>query len=332
MFESPASTRFFADPWAVSYGSAFDVATEDTEDEPGTVADPFVETDNWGEGVWPQPVARPRCIAFVDGVQRIELWGRVMHGDMLLEAALASVAVGASVCTERSADVTFIPPSRVLAVGSSASVEAVRVTAGHQALSFDPETSQRTGRDGVQDAIRKRRSEMERALAESLTDRDSLVVLDGRLSFDPGRATPVVGFAKTIHRFYLEEPERGLIFRLQACQRTPVFRISYGQTTRYSWYLRLPNTRPIHHALAGVVRLETPEIGERDAIALANLTSYHLPSFASKPQHDPRAPQNLLPVGGLERRLRHEMGDAAFLRRAIEDQLANDLKPAVAQP
>jgi hypothetical protein len=328
MFESPASTRFFADPWAVSYGTAFDVEAEDPEDEPaGAPPDPFVETDDWTRGIWPAPVTRPAAIAFVDGVQRIEMWGRVPHGDLLLEAALASVAVGASVCTDRSAEVTFEPPSRVLAVGSSASVDSLRVTAGHQSLTFEAETSQRLGRDGVNDAIRKRRSEMERALAERLTSKDTLVVLDGRLSFDPGRATPVVGFAKTIHRFYLEEPERSLIFKLQACQRTPVFRISYGDTTRYSWYLRLPNTRPIHHALAGVVRLETPEIGERDAIALANLTAYHLPSFASKPQHDPRAPQNLLPVGGLERRLRHEMGDAAFLRRAIEDQLARDLQP-----
>ena len=92
-------------------------------------------------------------------------------------------------------------------------------------------------------------------------------------------------------------PQRQLVFRLEERQRTPVFRINYGDTTRYSWFLRLPYTRPIHHSLAGVVRLETPEIGAGAAIELANLTSYHLPVFASKPQHDPRAPQNLLPVG-----------------------------------
>jgi hypothetical protein len=54
------------------------------------------------------------------------------------------------------------------------------------------------------------------------------------------------------------------------------------------------------------------------------MVSYNLPRFASQPQHDPRAPQNLLPIGGLERRLRHEMGDSAFIRRAIEDQLTRE--------
>jgi len=61
-----------------------------------------------------------------------------------------------------------------------------------------------------------------------------------------------------------------------------------------------------------------------EAGRLANLTAFHLPAFASKPEHDPRAPQNLLPVGGLERRLRHEMGDALFIRRAIEDHLMRE--------
>lgn len=325
MFESPAAARsvFRIDPWSVDYGSSLDVDSEE-EEAPEVDCDPFVETDDWAQAITPHETPRPKRIAFVDGVQRVEVWGRIQQDDRLLEAALASVAVGASVCYDSSAQIDFRPPSRVLASSASQTLDAMLVPLPNGALRFEPETSQRAGRDGVHDAIRLRRSELERRLAESLIDRDSLVVLDGRLSFDPGRATPVVGFAKTIHRFYLPEPQRQLVFRLSERQRTPVFRISYGDTTRYSWFLRLPYTRPIHHSLAGVVRLETPEIGEAAAIARANLTSYHLPFFASKPQHDPRAPQNLLPVGGLERRLRHELGDPAFIRRAIEDHLAKE--------
>jgi len=104
-----------------------------------------------------------------------------------------------------------------------------------------------------------------------------------------------------------------------------VFCIDYETSSRYSWFLRLPHTRPIAHSLAGIVRLETPEVGETEAIRLANLTAAWLPAFASRPQHDPRAPQNLLPVGGLEKRLRHEMGDPLFIRRAIEDYLQESL-------
>jgi hypothetical protein len=258
-------------------------------------------------------------------VQRVEAWGRVEVKDRLVEAALASVAVGATVCSASSAVIEHETPVRLIAAAASATLDPLVVRAGTRDLRFEPESSQRLGRDGVFDAIRLRRAELERRLAESLIDTDSLVVLDGRLSFDPSRATPVVGFAKTIHRFYLDEPQRALIFRLGERQRTPVFRIRYGDTSRYSWFLRLPFTRAIHHTLAGIVRLETPEIGAAAAIELADQTSYHLPRFASRPQHDPRAPQNLLPVGGLERRLRHELGDAAFIRRAIEDHLSREV-------
>jgi hypothetical protein len=327
MFESPAPARavFRIDPWSVEYGSSLDVDPE--AEDPAAGCDPFVETEDWDQPITPHEAQAPSRIVFVDGVQRVDVWGRVQQGDMLLEAALASVAVGASICYPDRAEVHAPgPAARVLAASAGQTLDPIVVPLSRGELRFQPESSQRTGRDGVHDAIRTRRSELERRLAEDLTDDDSLVVLDGRLSFDPTRATPVVGFAKTIHRFYLDEPQRQLVFRLGERQRTPVFRIVYGDTVRYSWYLRLPFTRPIHHSLAGIVRLETPQIGDRAAIDLANLTSHHLPRFASRPEHDPRAPQNLLPIGGLERRLRHELGDAAFIRRAIEDHIAREAR------
>ncbi|MGZ6885814.1 MAG: hypothetical protein ACXVJA_06350, partial [Acidimicrobiia bacterium] len=42
-----------------------------------------------------------------------------------------------------------------------------------------------------------------------------------------------------------------------------------------------------------------------------------LPRYASEPHKDPRAPQNLYPVGGLERDLRHRLGDPDLLYRAL---------------
>ena len=42
-----------------------------------------------------------------------------------------------------------------------------------------------------------------------------------------------------------------------------------------------------------------------------------LPTFASAPHKDARAPQNLYPIGGLERHLRHRLGDAAVIYRAL---------------
>ena len=54
------------------------------------------------------------------------------------------------------------------------------------------------------------------------------------------------------------------------------------------------------------------------------MLTHNLPRFASRPEHDPRAPQNLLPVGALETQLRHELGDARYIRRLIEDYISEE--------
>jgi hypothetical protein len=50
-----------------------------------------------------------------------------------------------------------------------------------------------------------------------------------------------------------------------------------------------------------------------------------MPRFASNATHDRRAPQNLFPIGGLESRLKHLLGDPAFVRRAIEARLQSEV-------
>ena len=50
---------------------------------------------------------------------------------------------------------------------------------------------------------------------------------------------------------------------------------------------------------------------------IADRTAALLPLVASAPHLDPRAPQNLVPVGALERVLRHRMGDGGLVYRAL---------------
>jgi hypothetical protein len=325
MFSSPPPPRFRLDAWASDYVGSVDIEDGDDDESPAFDIDTSIETPDWSKPLGCTPVDRPQRIVFVDGVQRTEVWGRLEVDGATVDAALGSVAVGAALSYDGRAEIAFNEPyrvQRVYAVAGAVSIDSLRMKVGSHEMVFEPSISDKRGRTGVGRAINNRRAELERQFAETLVDEDSLVVLDGRLSFEPGPVHKVVGMAKTIHRNYLEDrPEGGILAMLGACERTPVFRIRYGETTRYSWYLRLPFTRQIHHSLAGIVRLETPEIGSEAAVKLANLTAYHLPAFASQPQHDPRAPQNLVPIGALERRLRHEMGDSAWLRRTIEDYL-----------
>ena len=97
--------------------------------------------------------------------------------------------------------------------------------------------------------------------------------------------------------------------------RTPVFAIG-GRWSRYSWYLRLPGG--VDAPWAGVVRVEcTTDISGPGAIEFADTVGVTISRYASEPYKDPRAPQNLYPIGGLERDLRHRLGDSRLLFRGL---------------
>jgi hypothetical protein len=124
-----------------------------------------------------------------------------------------------------------------------------------------------------------------------------------------------VGYIKTHRVEYLPSELTAVVTRLQAGERTPVFGVGTSWH-RYAWYLRLPtNSRA---PWAGVVRVECPaELSVDDAVALADRSAVTLPRFASASYKDPRAPQNLVPIAGLERRLRAMLGDARLLYRTL---------------
>ena len=54
-----------------------------------------------------------------------------------------------------------------------------------------------------------------------------------------------------------------------------------------------------------------------EALDRADLVSSCLPRFASAAHKEPRAPQNLIPIAGLEHRLRHLLGDPVLLERSL---------------
>jgi hypothetical protein len=165
----------------------------------------------------------------------------------------------------------------------------------------------------------------EAILAEELGAAGHPVLLDGPLAFLPHEG-PVVGFVKKLLRAYLPVHESALLPALQVGERTPLFLIEDARYPRYSWYTRLARGRAIQSALAGIVRLETgSRRGLPAACALADSVTAALPPLASTPRHDPRAPQNLHPIGGLESRLRHLLGDAHLIRRAVEERLHQEV-------
>ena len=143
-----------------------------------------------------------------------------------------------------------------------------------------------------------------------------LVVFDGPLR---GRNDPIsVGYVKTQHVQYLPDEVMPTLARLGDGERTPLILIGdrRGGLSRWSWYMRLPGPRS--QPLSGVVRCELPGTGSAlEAVARAEVVSACLPRFASRPHKEPRAPQNLYPIAGLEQRLRHLLGDQLLLDRSL---------------
>jgi hypothetical protein len=61
------------------------------------------------------------------------------------------------------------------------------------------------------------------------------------------------------------------------------------------------------------------EVPITEAVRVADALAEALPPYASTPQKDTRAPQNLFPIAGLERELRHRLGDAQLMLRALRE-------------
>jgi hypothetical protein len=318
---------FTVDPWDPSYGQAFTeedsgAALEDSSAE--LMLDFEVPAARW-HPIDPDPaLALPGVVLFLDGVRRIDarVWVHATSGQPALGLA-ASLAAGVVACdtAARVADVAveralFTAAPRAAGIKTSAGSYPVRPAAG-------------PGYDKLSLALQQRLSalEVDLALAVRQTRReaDDLLVVDGPLR---GRVhlDRTVGYIKTHHASYLPPVQAAVVGALGPGQRTPAFTMGTSWR-RNSWYLQLPPDGNRASAglasasgapWAGVVRIECPaDLPASRVSELADLTALVLPPLASAPHKDPRAPQNLVPIGGLERELRRRLGDQQLLYRAL---------------
>ncbi len=160
--------------------------------------------------------------------------------------------------------------------------------------------------------IQERMGDLEGEVAERHADA-ALVVVDGPLSHRR-HVAGAVGYVKTQHVQYLPDDLRATLGSLPVGCRTPLF-LTTTSWSRFSWYLRLANgTGPA----GGLVRCEVKaDMAVAAAARRANLVTASLPRYASARHKDPRAPQNLYPIGGLERELRRRLGDSELAIRAL---------------
>jgi hypothetical protein len=302
------------DPWDPEYGTSLEF--EALDELPQTV-ELDIEPVQW-QPIAPRARADLPCCAFIDGVRRIDVRLFAEEEGVTAPALAGSWAVGAAWST-RPPSVREIVVGRTLVVGGSLTHGDVTPHVGRDELRYvfigvagttplDPIV-------GLQNVMREAEATLARRIFLS-TEAD-LLLLDGPLTYFADG--PIVGMIKRQSRSYLPEDRSAILNALGEAERTPLFQLGEQRLERYSWYARLARVRPIDGTMTGVVRLEVPkEVGIEEARALADLTTAVLPRFASVVGRDPRAPQNLYPVAQLERVLRHRLGDAALVRRAVE--------------
>jgi len=300
--------RVAIESWSPEYGSALS-AQQDLTPTPGAVdVNVEVPAADWAPR---RPAPRTDAagdVLFVDGVRRVDAQVWITGEDGVTHLGLCvSYAAGTVRCN------------------GAATVEACEVRRGLFAPAGAPALVTRSVRykakavagddtDALIGAVQQRMGELEIEVATSAEPAD-LVVVDGPLS---GRQNVpgAIGYVKTHRVSYLPELVSDVVRRLEPAERTPLF-LTQTSWSRYSWYLRLPYGGDAH-PWAGVVRCEaSADLALDEAIRMADVSAITLPRFASQPHKDPRAPQNLYPIAGLERKLRRMLGDQAFLYRQL---------------
>ncbi len=297
--------------WSPEYGTAVE---GDPEEAPAAQVDAGSEVP---DGEWrpldPRPGAWvPARVDFVDGVRRVEarVWITGEDGDAR-PGICASYAAGVVSC-ERKAVI------RSLKVGRGffglAGIQDLVTRSGTFRASPVAEDDVQQLMNGLQERMGQLEVEVA-AVGAPAPDPDSLVVLDGPLR-GRQRIAGAIGYVKSHRVQYLPAGPRGVVASLGPGQRTPVFLIQ-TTWTRFSWYMRL--TEAEGHPWAGIVRCEAwTESGLDRVRRIADATAAALPGFASEPHKDDRAPQNLYPIAGLERELRHRLGDPGMVYRALQ--------------
>jgi hypothetical protein len=333
----------YLDPWVPEYGGELPSERGDAPDDDLDV-DPEAELPRarWAPLAPAATDAAAPGLAFVDGVRRIEAHVLLRGGGQVAHAAFGSLGVGAVLCADGRADVAAVRVERVLAIDSGVSLpDAVEVAPG---LLYQPLTTSERSPEAPLLRLQEAMRAAEETLASQSAARDDiLVVCDGPLrpaafadgphaapQGDPGAAReqgrsapPLMGFVKRLHTTYLEPELMPVVARLPPGTRTPLFALRAPRRfARLAWYLRLDAPQAGEFDLAGVVRLEVADtLGLGEARRLADLSARLLPRFAPSRGRDPRAPQNLLPIGALESHLRRRMGDPRLARRRLESFL-----------
>jgi uncharacterized protein len=298
--------QIWVDAWSPEYGSSteMDDGLASSEEE----VDPYVETADW-RPLAPGP-SQPPVAAFIDGVDRVDARAFFGRGAAPAPGLFGSVAAGAVLFDGRARfDACEVQRWSVFGGGADPQVRPFSAAVNYRGRSI-----QGSRPDELRNELQKARSDLEEDLARRLAREGILVIADGPLRVR--EPVNLVGYIKSHQKTYLAPEHVPVALALAPGERTPIF--GFGRIRpRYSWYTRIA-AAPRQHPWAAIARCEvSTTVGLQRAVGLADVVTHHLPRFASKAFWDTRAPQNLVPIATLERKLWSLLGDRELILRRI---------------
>ena len=299
----------------VAYGAGFQAG----DDSPLALDCELVEDAGAFAAHRPEVAARPRRVAFVDGTMRTEarLTYTGPQGDVSTGLA-GSWAAGAVLVTDDG-------PAGFerIAVGRTAIFtggRAIRLPDHRDGWQWEPHAVDGSDIEVARQQLRRLMRDAESTVAEELCDDGWLTVLDGPLyGIRRRRRLPFLGYVKTHHRRLLAADLWMRVPGLSVGERSGLFALP---DDLYACYVRVGDPGPWAGPWAGIARIEMPAgTGLAAAVGAVDAAAGWLPAFASALHRDARAPVNLTPIAGLERRLHHLQGDARLALRAVRESV-----------
>ncbi len=315
--------KIFLDPWDSEYTGFFQV-----EEEPQVKN---VELDiELPEEKW-RPIGGKDSRSFeesifIDGVRRmhqrvvIEKNGRIFYGGFGTYAA-GALKLARGVVNELSSSILAVSVKRVLIIP-----EDVRISLKTIDLSGLPfpievkyikENEPHAPLKKLQDLMRVEEVKLSEEVLSLPQYENIPLVVDGTLYF-PWKNAKVLGFVKSLHKLYLPDRLFSVIAQLKEKERTPVFSISFHDkelSRKYSWFVRLKSLDEGEFLYSGIVRIEAPGTVKEEDLYFLAMWSTSLSELVSDRMRDKRSPQNLLPVGVLEKELKKRIGNEYLIVR-----------------
>ncbi len=316
--------KIFVDPWESEYTGFFQVEEEFKEER--VDIDIEVPKEKWAP-IFEKDIPPQKEVIFLDGVRRMHQRVVIERNGKIFYGGLGTFAAGAMKIIKKKRNDLFaslIETSikRVLIVFKEVKGEIKDFKLPGIPFEVSIVSMEKNDPQAPLEKLQELMRAEEVRLADTISSyyKDIPLVVDGTLYF-PWKNAKVLGFVKSLHNLYIPDELIPVVLKLREGERTPVFLITFKNrgelSKKYSWFIRLKELDEREFPYAGIIRMEAPGTLNEEEFSFLRSWSLTLKDFISDRLRDKRSPQNLLPVGVLERELKKRIGSEYLITQRI---------------